>query len=224
MTEYLRSLQRTKRKTKDSLDSPLCLGGETKYEMLDNLNILLGVTGGVAAYKAVDLARKLTSASAGVKTVMTEAACRLVGPKSFEAVTQSAVFTTMWSTPEEYQISHIALLNWADVVVVAPATANILGKIANGICDDMLSTTLCACWPLVESAAVLLAPAMNNNMWANPAVQHNIKTLEERGFQFIGPAEGRLACGAEGIGRMSEPQDILDAIEKIASNIRKREV
>ncbi len=224
MTEFLRSLQRKQRKNKDSLDSPVRLGYETKYEMLDNLNILLGVTGGVAAYKAVDLAGKLTAAGARVKTVMTEAACRLVGPKSFEAVTQSAVFTTMWSTAEEYQISHIALLDWADVVVVAPATANILGKIANGICDDMLSTTLCACWPLVESGAVLLAPAMNNNMWANPAVQHNVKTLEERGFQFTGPAEGRLACGTEGIGRMSEPQEILEAIEKIASNIGKREV
>ena len=200
------------------------LGGGTKYEMLDNLNILLGVTGGVAAYKAVDLAGKLTGGGARVKTVMTEAACRLVGPKSFEAVTQSAVFTTMWSTSEEYHISHIALLDWANVVVVAPATANILGKIATGICDDMLSTTLCACWPLVESGAVLLAPAMNNNMWANPAVQHNVKTLKERGFQFIGPAEGRLACGAEGLGRMSEPQEILEAIEKIASNIKKREV
>jgi len=224
MTEYLRSLRGTKRKNKDSLDSPVRLGGETKYEMLDNLNILLGVTGGVAAYKAVDLAGKLTAAGARLKTVMTEAACRLVGPKSFEAVTQSAVFTTMWSTSEEYQISHIELLEWADVVVVAPATANILGKIANGICDDMLSTTLCACWPLVESGAVLLAPAMNNNMWANPAVRHNVKTLEERGFQFTGPAEGRLACGAEGIGRMSEPQDIMEAIEKIASNIKRREV
>ena len=224
MTEYLRSLQRTKRKNKDSLDSPVRLGGETKYEMLDNLNILLGVTGGIAAYKAVDLAGKLTAGGARVKTVMTEAACRLVGPKSFEAITQSAVFTTMWSTAEEYQIGHIALLDWADVVVVAPATANILGKIANGICDDMLSTTLCACWPLVESSAVLLAPAMNNNMWANPAVQHNVKTLQERGVKFTGPAEGRLACGAEGVGRMSEPQEILSAIEKIASDIKKREV
>jgi phosphopantothenoylcysteine decarboxylase/phosphopantothenate--cysteine ligase len=199
-------------------------GGETKYEMLDNLNILLGVTGGIAAYKAVDLAGKLISAGAVVKTVMTESACRLVGPKSFEAITQSAVYTTMWSAPEEYQISHIALIDWADIVVVAPATANILGKIANGICDDMLSTTLCACWPLVESEAALLAPAMNNYMWANPAVRHNVKRLQERGFKFIGPAEGRLACGTEGIGRMSEPQDILDAIEKIASNINKRKV
>jgi phosphopantothenoylcysteine synthetase/decarboxylase len=191
--------------------------------MLDNLNILLGVTGGVAAYKAVDLASKLTAAGARVNTVMTENACRLVGPKSFEAVTNSAVFTTMWSTPGEYEISHIALTDWANIVVVAPATAGIIGKIANGICDDLLSTTLCACWPLIESGAALLAPAMNTHMWTNPAVQSNVKTAQEMGFGLIGPVEGRLACGAEGIGRMSEPQDILEAIEKIASKIKKRE-
>jgi phosphopantothenoylcysteine synthetase/decarboxylase len=193
--------------------------------MLNNLNILLGVTGGIAAYKAVDLASKLTGAGARVRTVMTENACRLVGPKSFEAVTGSNVFTTLWagmSAPEERQISHITLLEWADMVVVAPASANILAKIANGICDDMLSTTLCACWPLVESGSVLIAPAMNTNMWANPAVLHNVKILQERGFQFIGPAEGRLACGTEGIGRMSEPQEILGAIEKIASKNKKQ--
>jgi phosphopantothenoylcysteine decarboxylase/phosphopantothenate--cysteine ligase len=191
--------------------------------MLDNLNILLGVTGGVAAYKAVDLAGKLTVGGARVNTVMTEAACRFVGPPSFEAVTRSAVFTTMWSTSEEHEISHIALADRADVVVVAPATANIIGKIANGICDDLLSTVLCACWPLVESRAALLAPAMNNNMWANPAVQSNVKTVEEMGFQLIGPVKGRLACGTEGLGRMSEPQDIAEAIERIASKIKKRD-
>ena len=195
-----------------------------RNEMLDNLNILLGVTGGVAAYKAVDLASKLTAAGARVKTVMTEAACELVGPKSFEAVTRSEVFITMWSTPREYKISHIDLVDWADVVVVAPATANMIGKVANGICDDLLSTIICACWSLVESGRMLMAPAMNNHMWENPAVQSNIETIKERGFQVTGPVEGRLACGAEGIGRMSEPQDILEAIEKIASKIRKREV
>lgn len=189
--------------------------------MLDNLNILLGVSGGIAAYKAVDLAGKLTTAGARVNTVMTENACRLVGPKSFEAVTGSAVFTSLWSTPEEYKIGHIALVDWADIVVVAPATANIIGKIANGICDDLLSTTLCACWPLVKSGAMLLAPAMNNNMWDNPAVQRNVKAIKEMGFQLIGPVEGRLACGTESIGRMSEPQDILEAIEKVASKINK---
>jgi phosphopantothenoylcysteine decarboxylase/phosphopantothenate--cysteine ligase len=191
--------------------------------MFQNLNILLGVTGGVAAYKAVDLASKLTAAGARVRTVMTESACRLVGPKSFEAVTGSAVFTTMWSTPEEHGISHIALVDWADLVIVVPATANIIGKIANGICDDLLSTVLCACWPLTQSGRTLLAPAMNNNMWANPAVQNNVKTAKAMGFQVIGPVEGRLACGAEGLGRMSEPQDILEAIEKVASKIVKPE-
>ena len=187
------------------------------HEMLDNRHILLGVTGGVAAYKAVDLAGKLASAGAEVKTVMTEAACRFVGPKSFEAVTQSAVFTTMWSTPEEFNISHIALADWADLVVVAPATANIFAKVAHGICDDLLSTTLCACW----ERPILFAPAMNNRMWANPTTQANVETLRKRGIQLIGPEEGRLACGASGPGRMSEPQDIMDVIVKIASNIKE---
>ena len=192
--------------------------------MLDNVNILLGVSGGIAAYKAVDLASRLTSAGARVNTVMTENACLLVGPKSFEAVTCSAVFTSLWSTPEEYKIGHIALVDWADIFVVAPATANIIGKIANGICDDLLSTTLCAAWRLIKSEAALLAPAMNNNMWNNPAVQRNVKTVKEMSFQLIGPVEGRLACGAEGIGRMAGPQDILETIEKIASKINKRKV
>lgn len=189
--------------------------------MPDHVNILLGVTGGIAAYKAVDLASKLTAAGAVVRTVMTEAACRLVGPKSFEAVTGSAVFTTMWDAPEEYTINHIALVDWADLVVVAPATADIIGKIANGICDDLLSTILCACWPLTQSGRTLLAPAMNKNMWANPAVQNNVTKIKEMGVQLIGPVEGRLACGAEGPGRMAEPKDIFEAIEKIASGIKK---
>ena len=191
--------------------------------MLHNVNILLGVTGGVAAYKAVDLASKLTAAGAAVRTVMTEAACRLVGPKSFEAVTGSAVFTTMWSAPDEFKINHIDLVNWAGLVVVAPATANIIGKTANGICDDLLSTILCACWPLTRSGMTLLAPAMNSNMWANPAVQNNVTVLKDRGFQFIGPVAGRLACGAEGLGRMSEPQDILEAIRAMASKVIRPE-
>ena len=199
------------------------IGGLTSYKMLENLNILLGVAGGVAAYKAVDLASKLTARGAGVSTVMTESACRLVGPKSFEAVTGSAVYTTMWNAPDDHKISHITLVDSADVVVVAPATANIIGKIANGICDDLLSTVLCACWPRIESGAALLAPAMNNNMWANPVVQDNIKAVKKLGFELIGPVEGRLACGAEGLGRMSEPQDIITAIERIASKINKRD-
>lgn len=188
-----------------------------KKSNLSGLNILLGVSGGVAAYKAVDLASRLTAGGAKVNTIMTENACRLIGPKSFEAVTDSAVYTTLWNTTQEYKISHINLADWADIVVVAPATTNIIGKIANGICDDLLSTTLCACW----AKPTLLAPAMNNNMWTNAAVQRNIKAVKGMGFKLIGPEKGRLACGTEGIGRMSEPQDILEAIEKIASEIKR---
>jgi phosphopantothenoylcysteine synthetase/decarboxylase len=183
-----------------------------------NLNILLGVSGGVSAYKAVDLASKLTADGAQVRTVMTENACRLVCPKSFEAVTGSAVFTSLWNLSEEYRIGHIWLVDWADIVVVAPATANIIGKIANGICDDLLSTVLCTCW----QKPTLLAPAMNDRMWTNTAVQRNVRAVQEMGFRLIGPEKGRLACGTESIGRMSEPKDILETLKKIASEIGHR--
>jgi phosphopantothenoylcysteine decarboxylase/phosphopantothenate--cysteine ligase len=185
---------------------------------LNKFKILLGVSSGIAAYKAVDLARKLATAGAEVKTVMTENACRLIGPKSFEAVTSSAVFTTLWSTAEEHKIGHVNLADWAQVVVVAPATANIIGKIANGICDDLLSTVLCACW----AKPALLAPAMNDNMWNNPAVQRNVKRVQDIGFELIGPKVGPLACGTEGIGRMAEAQEILEVVEKIASKTKRK--
>lgn len=174
-------------------------------------NILLGISGGVAAYKAVDLASKLTSLGATVKTVMTENACRFVGPKSFEAVTCSPVYTSLWSPPEDHRSTHVALVDWADVIVIAPATANIIGKAANGICDDLLSTILCAS----SARPVLLAPAMNLNMWNSPAVRRNVEFLKETGFELIGPAEGRLADGTVGVGRMAGPQEILAAIEKM---------
>jgi len=183
----------------------------------DTLRILLGVSAGIAAYKAVALASKLIAAGNVVKTVMTENACRLIGPASFEAITGTAVYTNMWDTPQQYDIGHVKLVDWADIVVVAPATANIIGKAANGICDDMLSTTLCVCW----AKPTLLAPAMNDNMWNNPVVQGNVKRLKEVRFQFIGPVTGRLACGTEAVGRMAEPENIMEAIEKIASQIKR---
>ncbi|MFH1613500.1 MAG: bifunctional phosphopantothenoylcysteine decarboxylase/phosphopantothenate--cysteine ligase CoaBC [Planctomycetota bacterium] len=189
-----------------------------KNSKLNKLNILLGVTGGIAAYKAVDLASKLAAAGAQVKTVMTASATRLVRPRSFEAVTQSSVYTTMWQEPGEFEISHISLADWADIVVIAPATANVLGKMANGLCDDLLTTTLCAAW----TKPILLAPAMNENMWNNPAVKWNVKSLQQMGIMMIGPARGRLACGTEGVGRMAEPADILEALEKIASKIKSK--
>ena len=185
---------------------------------LEGLNILLGVSGGVSAYKAVDLASKLTAAGANLKTIMTENACQLIMPKSFEAVTGAQVYTNPWNSSDEFKISHVNLVDWADMVVVAPATANIIGKVAGGICDDLLSTTLCVCW----KKPTLMVPAMNNNMWENPAVQRNVKAVEEAGFKFLGPQEGRLACGAVGAGRMTEPADIIRNIEQIASQIKKK--
>lgn len=182
---------------------------------LDGVKIVLGVSGGIAAYKAIDLASKLTAAGAEVRTVLTESAVNLVSAKSFEAVTGGPAHTSMWEQ-QEFRIGHINLADWADVIVIAPATANIIGKFAHGICDDLLSTMLCACW----AKPTLFAPAMNDKMWANPAVQENVKFAEKIGVKMAGPAVGRLACGSEGIGRMSEPLEILEAVEKIADGLK----
>jgi phosphopantothenoylcysteine decarboxylase/phosphopantothenate--cysteine ligase len=182
------------------------------------LNILLCVTGGIAAYKAVDLASKLTAESVKVKTVMTDAACHLVGPKSFEAVTGSSVFTSLWETDGSEAIRHVGLVDWADIIVAAPATADIIAKFANGICDDLVSTVLCVCW----SKPIIMAPAMNVDMWNNPAVQKNVNALKAMGVHLIGPAKGRLACGVIAEGRMSEPQEILEAITKLAEKAARK--
>ncbi|MHC5156330.1 MAG: flavoprotein, partial [Planctomycetota bacterium] len=151
-------------------------------------NILLGVSGGIAAYKAADLASKLTGAGAVVRTIMTESACKLITPATFEAITGQPVYTSLWQGPEDFKIGHIQTADWADAVVVAPATANIIAKVATGICDDLLSTTLCACW----NKKVLVAPAMNSNMWANPIIQKNMSILTDQlKFKTIGPESGR---------------------------------
>ncbi len=177
-----------------------------------NAKILLGVTGGIAAYKAADLAGKLTAAGACVRTIMTENACKLITPVCIQAMTHQPVYTSMWTQPSAFDIGHIELADWADAVVVAPATANILAKAANGLCDDLLSTTLCVCW----NKPVLLAPAMNSRMWANPIVQGNLSRIREQlKFRTIGPDAGRLACGTEGIGRMADPAAIIEAIKEM---------
>jgi phosphopantothenoylcysteine decarboxylase/phosphopantothenate--cysteine ligase len=178
----------------------------------ENLKVLLGVSGGIAAFKAAALASRLTGHGTTVKTIMTKSACELIMPRTFEAVTGQSVYTSLWNCFEEYKVGHINLAQWADIIVVAPATANIIGKMANGICDDLLSTVLCA----AHKKPILIVPAMNNNMWENPAVRKNVKTLQERNCKFIGPETGRLACGTEAVGRMSEPQDIIEAIKKIS--------
>jgi phosphopantothenoylcysteine synthetase/decarboxylase len=184
----------------------------TQQTPFNGQKILLGISGGIAAYKTADLASKLTGAGATVRTIMTEAACRLIGPATLEAVTGQPVYTSLWTGPEDFKIGHIQLAEWADCVVVAPATADIIAKSAGGICDDLLSTTLCACW----DKKVLLAPAMNSRMWANPIVQKNMRVLTEQlKFKTVGPETGRLACGTEGPGRMAEVPAILEAISNL---------
>ena len=178
---------------------------------LNGRKILLGITGGIAAYKAADLASKLTGAGAVVRTIMTESACKLVGPTTLEAVTGQPAYTSLWAAKDS-QINHIQLVDWADCVVIAPMTADMMAKVAGGICDDLLSTTLCTCW----DKKVLLAPAMNCQMWANPIVQKNLVVLTEQlKFKTVGPEAGRLACGTEGVGRMAEVAAIIEAIASL---------
>ena len=177
---------------------------------LDGKCAVLGVTGGIAAYKACELASRLRKAGADVFVIMTENACEFVRPLTFETLTNHPVVTDTFARPETWEVEHIALAKRADVFVIAPATANILAKMACGIADDMLSTTV-----LATKAPVLIAPAMNTGMWENPATQQNVETLRSRGVRFVGPEGGYLACGDSGTGRMSEPEAIFAQIEKI---------
>lgn len=175
---------------------------------LEGYEVLLCVTGGIACYKAADLAGKLVQAGAGVTVAMTEAAAKFVTPLTFAAVTGRASFTTMWRDPQDHDPAHIALTEAADLMIVAPATANILGKLAGGIADDLVSTLALSAAGACE---ILLAPAMNSRMWHAPAVRENVEKLRARGVHFVGPNEGRLACGTIGPGRMAEPDEILAA-------------
>ncbi len=173
--------------------------------------ILLGVTGGIAAYKAAELARRLICAGARVKVVMTASAREFVAPLTFQALTGEKVATAMFG-PEAEPLEHVSLGQEVDAIVVAPATANIVGKMAAGIGDDLLSTIL-----LAATKPVLLCPAMNAEMWNNPVVQENLAHLRTRGLQVMEPATGELACGAVGLGRLPEPEAIVEAIARLLS-------
>lgn len=172
-----------------------------------NQRILVGVSGGIAAYKAVVLVRRLVEAGCEVRVVMTEAATRFVTPLSFQAVSGHPVRTTLLDAEAESGMDHIALARWADAVVVAPASADLMARLAAGMADDLL-TTLC----LATAAPVHLAPAMNRRMWAHPATQANRARLIEHGVTLLGPAAGAQACGETGEGRMLEPEGIADAL------------
>lgn len=172
--------------------------------MLNGRNILLGVTGSIAVYKAVEIARRLTEDSANVTVVMTESACRFVSPITFEAVTGKPVYTNLF----EGYFRHINLVKESHLLIVAPASANTISKFACGIADNLLSTAY-----LVYEGPVLIAPAMNSRMYKKPVVQKNIKELAKSGIIFIGPESGKLACGEDGIGRMAEVSDIIESVK-----------
>jgi phosphopantothenoylcysteine decarboxylase/phosphopantothenate--cysteine ligase len=174
-------------------------------------HILLGVSGGIAAYKAAELARRLVTAGAQVKVVMTRAAQEFVTPLTFQALTGRQVGTALFG-PEADPLEHVALGQQVDAVVLAPATANLLGKLASGLGDDLLSTLL-----LAATRPVLVCPAMNCEMWANPVVQENVNRLKARGLHMLEPGAGELACGAVGRGRLPEPETILEALAKLIS-------
>ena len=172
--------------------------------MLNGKKIVLGVTGGIAVYKAVDLVSRLRKQGAEVRVIMTEHAQQFVTPLTFKEISGNKVAVSMWEANQEFNVEHIALANWADAFVVAPATANIIGKFASGIADDALSTTF-----LAFDKPVFIAPAMNTKMYDHPIVQRNMDILKGIGVEFIEPTEGELACGGGGKGRMEEPENIV---------------
>ncbi|MCA9048413.1 MAG: phosphopantothenoylcysteine decarboxylase [Planctomycetaceae bacterium] len=170
--------------------------------------ILLGVSGGVAAYKAAELCSQMVQRGAGVTVIMTESAHRFIGPVTFEALTRRPVYSDPFRAAENFQGEHIGLAQRAQVVIVAPATANTLARLAHGLADDLLSATL-----LVTTAKVFVAPAMNCDMWAKPSVQRNVQQLQQDGIEFVGPDAGWLSCGQIGMGRLADPNHIREIVE-----------
>lgn len=178
--------------------------------MLDNKNIIVGVTGGIAIYKTLDLISKLKKENSNIEVIMTKAATEFITPLTFQTMSQNKVHFDMFGLVNEMEIEHISLAKKADVILVAPATANTLGKIANGIADNLLTTVIMA-----TNKKVVFAPAMNTQMYKNPIVQNNIIKLKELGYEFINPGEGRLACGDEGKGKMAEPIQIIEYLKNL---------
>src|SRR5436190_704941 len=183
--------------------------------MLHGREILLGVTGGIAAYKAADLTSKLVQGGASVSVVLTRSAQRFIGATTFEALTNRPVHTSLFSPREHPLGEHIGLARRAQLLVVAPASADCLAKFAHGLADDLLSTLY-----LAYSGPVLTAPAMNSDMWAKPAVQRNLAQLKSDGVQFVDPGEGWLSCGTTGPGRMAEPTEIFERIGELLGSLK----
>lgn len=182
-------------------------------------NVLLGVTGSIAAYKAADIANRLTKEGFNVDVIMTESACKMITPLTFQSLTKNKVYVDMFEEITPKEIKHISLAKKADLVLVAPATANIIGKAANGIADDFLSTVLMAA---ANQAPIYMAPAMNTNMYENPIVQHNIAKLMGYGCRFIEPKEALLACGDLGKGAMADVDEIVDTVRSALEKLGEK--
>ncbi len=178
--------------------------------------VVIGVTGGIAVYKALDVISALRKKDVEVHVIMTESASKFVNPLTFQSISQNMVVTDMFAEPKAWEIQHISLAQKADLMLIAPATANIIGKVANGISDDMLSTTIMA----ASKAKVIFAPAMNTNMYQNKIVQNNIEKLKDFGYEFIEPASGRLACGDVGVGKLA---DVNTIVERVLAELNDKE-
>ena len=182
-------------------------------ELFQSREIVVGVTGGIAVYKVAGLVSRLRQRGAGVTVVMTANAAKFVQPFTFSVLSARRVITDLFECPESYETEHIALAQKTQLAIVAPATANVLGKLAHGIADDALTTTL-----ISLSCPIVLAPAMNHRMWANPVVRTNVERLRELGYHLVDPEEGWLACGERGAGRLANIDAILGAAEGLLRN------
>lgn len=179
----------------------------TNLSLTQNMRLLLGITGGIAAYKAAEVARILVQKNIDVQVVMTESACRFIGPTTFQALTGKTVLTDLWDNHMTNSMAHINISRDVNLILIAPASANFIAKIANGFADDLLSTSC-----LARNCRLFIAPAMNRQMWENSATQRNLITLQREGVTILGPTEGSQACGETGMGRMLEAQDLVNEI------------
>lgn len=182
-------------------------------EQLTNRRVLLGISGGIAAYKAAELTRLLVKAGVDVQVVMTKGAEAFITPLTLQALSGKPVRTGLFDAEAEHAMGHIELARWAELIVIAPASADVMARLTHGMADDLLAT-LC----LASTAPLMIAPAMNQQMWQHPATQHNAQTLQHRGVRLIGPDSGDQACGETGPGRMLEPQQILQQVQALFSS------
>ncbi len=178
--------------------------------MLKDKTIVLGICGGIAAYKSAELTRRLVEAGAKVHVMMTKAAQEFITPLTLQTLSGNPVHTDLFSLTQEQEIGHISIADRADVVLIAPTTADILAKVAHGLCDDLISTVVCA-----TRATILFAPSMNVHMWENPITQENVEKLRKHGYLILEPDSGYLACGYTGKGRLPEPEALIREIEKV---------